>query len=222
MAVYGAFNQGSSPLRLAVRKRPAPTVQRKGSVYMHALLYLRVHVPPCLYLCVHAKRRATERWCNREKERRSKGWRTRGLNISGGLSGLCWLGIAPTREWPLYTHTSERQTATRTWNTVWNSRLCGQDRGSTEQTFSFLHFLLVGCILFLRRVSMPCLCMQDRMFVLSSFVYEGKRSNVSHSVSRPIYAESPFLFRRVDRIRLRSKGGRSEHLETRTICLRFV
>lgn len=188
MAVYGAFNQGSSPLRLAVRKRPAPTVQRKGSVYMHALLYLRVHV---LRACICVYTRNEEQQCDGAIERRRgrKGWRTRGLNISGGLSGLCWLGIAPTREWPLYTHTSERQTATRTWNTVWNSLLCGQNRGSTEQTFSFLHFPLVGSILFLRRVSMSCLCMQDRMFVLSSFVYERKRSNVSHSVSRPIYAE---------------------------------
>lgn len=30
MAVYGAFNQGSSPLRLAVRKRPAPRCKGKG------------------------------------------------------------------------------------------------------------------------------------------------------------------------------------------------
>lgn len=150
MAVYGAFNQGSSPLRLAVRKRPAPTVQRKGSVYMHALLYLRVHV---LHACICVYTRNEEQQSDGAIERRRgrEGWRTRGLNISGGLSGLCWLGIAPTREWPLYTHTSERQTATRTWNTVWNSRLCGQDRGSTEQTFSFLHFPLVGSILFLRR-----------------------------------------------------------------------
>lgn len=69
-------------------------------------------------------------------------------------------------------------------------------------------------------VSMPCLCIQDRVLVFS--MYEGKRSNVSHSVSRPIYEESPFLLHRVDRIRLRSKGGRCGHLETRTICLRFA
>ena len=68
MAVYGAFNQGSSPLRLAVRKRPAPRCKGKGHC-MYTLSSVHVctfSVRALVSMCIH------ETKSNRERER--DGW----------------------------------------------------------------------------------------------------------------------------------------------------
>lgn len=105
MAVYGAFNQGSSPLRLAVRKRPAPRCKGKGQSLCtrFSRVCASVYIVFATCLSLSARRRGTRGGGVRAD---TKGWRTRGLNISGVLSGLCWLGIASTRERPLHTRTN--------------------------------------------------------------------------------------------------------------------
>lgn len=105
MAVYGAFNQGSSPLRLAVRKRPAPRCKGKGQSLCtrFSRVCASVYIVFATCLSLSARRRGTRGGGVRAD---TKGWRTRGLNISGVLSGLCWLGIASTRERPLHTRTT--------------------------------------------------------------------------------------------------------------------
>lgn len=69
-------------------------------VSVHRCAAVYIAFATCLSLSLAARGRGT-----RGERADTKGWRTRGLNISGVLSGLCWLGIASTRERPLYAHT---------------------------------------------------------------------------------------------------------------------